>query len=416
MPVTDARSGSTLSPPPRVLIVVNVEWFFLSHRLPIALGLKDAGCDVEVAAGVEQGLDTEIERHGLRFTRLALRRASMNPLHDLMLLVRLYRLYRSKRPDVVHHVAIKPVLYGSLAARLARVPAIVNAVPGLGYLFSDGTGLKAIKARLAMFAYRLSCRGRQVRLIFQNPEDRDSFVAAGVAVPARTVLIRGSGVDVRRFQPSPEPEGPPVVLMASRMLWDKGVAELVEAARLLRTAGGPPCRFVLAGDPDVANPRSVPAAQLEAWQREGVLEWWGHQRDMPAVMRQAALVVFPSFYREGVPKVLLEACAAGRAIITTDLPGCREVVRHGENGLLVPPRDIRALAEAIAALLADPALRERMGRAGRIRAVEEFSETSVVDATLRLYREILGSRWPGAITPEPEGRTLGAPGKSRTST
>jgi glycosyltransferase involved in cell wall biosynthesis len=418
MPATDAHPGQDPSPP-RVLVVVNVEWFFLSHRLPIALGLKRAGCDVEVAAGVEQGLDGEIERQGLPFTRLALRRASMNPLHDLMLLFRLYRLYREKRPDVVHHVAIKPVLYGSLAARLARVPAIVNAVPGLGFLFSEGTGLRAIKSRLAMLAYRVSCRGRHVRLIFQNPEDRDSFIAAGVTVPERTVLIRGSGVNVERFQPSPEPEsesgGPPIVLMASRMLWDKGVAELVEAGRLLRAAGGQSFRIVLAGDPDVANPRSVPAAQLEAWQAEGAIEWWGHQRDMPAVMRQAALVVFPSFYREGVPKVLLEACAAGRAIVTTDLPGCREVVKHGENGLLVPPRDVRALADAIAALLADPARRARMGRAGRVRAVEEFSEASVVDATLRLYREILGSRWPGIIPPEPEGRTLGASRESRTS-
>lgn len=415
MPAIDARPGTSPSPPPRVLIVVNVEWFFLSHRLPIALGLQQAGCDVEVAAGVEQGRGAEIEGHGLRFTPLVLRRTSMNPLHDLALLIRLYLFYRRKRPDVVHHVAIKPVLYGSLAARLARVPATVNAVPGLGYLFSDGTGMKAIKSRLAMLAYRLSCRGRRVRMIFQNPDDRDSFIAAGVAEQSRTVLIRGSGVDVRLFQPTPEPEGPPVVLMASRMLWDKGIAELVEAARLLRAEGRQPFRVVLAGDPDAANPRSVPASQLEAWRAEGVVEWWGHQRDMPAVMRQAAIVVLPSVYREGVPKVLLEACASGRAIVTTDLPGCREVVTHGENGLIVPPRDSRALADAIAALLADPALRARMGQAGRVRAVEEFSVESVVDATLRLYQEILGSRWPGAITPAREATTIAASGRSGTS-
>jgi glycosyltransferase involved in cell wall biosynthesis len=385
--VTSARDPQPASRP-RVLIVVNVEWFFLSHRLPIALGLQRAGCDVEVAASVEQGRQGEIEAHGFRFTRLELTRGSTNPLRELVFIWSLYRLYRARQPDVVHHVAVKPVLYGSLAARLARLPAVVNAVPGLGYLFS-GAGLRR---GLATAAYRICCRGPRNHFIFQNPEDREALLAAGVATRGQAVLIRGSGVDIETFQPTPEPDGPPVVLMASRMLWDKGVAELIEAARLLR-ARGRSCRIVLAGGPDPENPRTVTTDELRAWEREGLIEWWGHQEDMVPVFQRASFVVLPS-YREGTPKVLLEACASGRAIITTDVPGCREVVRHGENGLLVPPRDANALAAAIEQLAEDPARRQRMGQAGRAMAVAHFSDTAVVEATLRLYRDLLGPRWP----------------------
>lgn len=393
---------------------MNVEWFFLSHRLPIALGLQRAGCDVEVAASVEQDRQGEIEAHGFRFTRLTLSRGSTNPLRELVIIWRLYRLYRAKRPDVVHHVAVKPVLYGSLAARFAGIPAVVNAVPGLGYLFSGG-----VRRRLATAAYRICCRGPRSHFIFQNPEDRDALLAAGVATRGQTVLIRGSGVDIERFQPTPEPDGPPVVLMASRMLWDKGVAELIEAARLLR-ARGQSCRIVLAGGPDPENPRTVTADELRGWEREGLIEWWGHQDDMVPVFQRASFVVLPS-YREGAPKVLLEACASGRAIITTDVPGCREVVRHGENGLLVPPRDASALAIAIEELATDPERRRRMGQAGRAMAVAQFSDTAVVDATLRLYRDLLGPRWPVIATEEStaestsESTTANGPAEGRAA-
>jgi glycosyltransferase involved in cell wall biosynthesis len=379
---------------PRVLIVVNVEWFFLSHRLPIALGLKRAGCEVEVAASVEQDRGADIEAHGFPFTRLTLSRGSTNPLRELVIIWNLYRLYRQKRPDVVHHVAVKPVLYGSLAARLARLPAVVNAVPGLGYLFT-GAG---VKRKLATLAYRVCCLSSRNHFIFQNPEDRDGFIAAGIATADQTVLIRGSGVDIEKFRPSPEPDGVPLALMPSRMLWDKGIAELIEAARLLR-ARGRACRIVLAGAPDLQNPRTVRPEELRGWEREGLVEWWDHQHDMASVFQHSTFVVLPS-YREGVPKALLEACASGRAIVTTDVPGCREVVRHGENGLLVPARDGRALADAMEELASNPARRHQMGQAGRAMALAHFSETAVVDATLSLYRDILGPRWPMTAAPE----------------
>jgi glycosyltransferase involved in cell wall biosynthesis len=226
------------------------------------------------------------------------------------------------------------------------------------------------------------------------------FVERHLVPAGRAVLIRGSGVDVRAFSPSEEPEGVPVVLLASRLLWDKGVREFVEAARKLR-GRGQACRFVLVGVPDKENPEAVPEATLRAWSAEGIVEWWGLRDDMPAVLRQAALVVLPS-YREGIPKILLEAAAGGRPIVTTDVSGCREVVRDGENGLLVPPRDASSLAEAIATLLRDRSLRERMGRRGREIAVSEFSEEVVIAATLSVYRDALGSDWPqGSVAGSP---------------
>lgn len=384
----------------RVLLVVNVDWYFWSHRLSLARALRDAGCEVVVATGVERGYRQAIEREGFRFVPLALQRRMTAPWWELASAWELVRLYRHERPRVVHHVAIKPVIYGSLAARVAGVPAVINTIPGLGYTFL-GTGLRGRMLRFGVsFAYRLALADQRVRVIFQNPDDRKMFVERHLVPAGRAVLIRGSGVDVRAFSPSEEPEGVPVVLLASRLLWDKGVREFVEAARKLR-GRGQACRFVLVGVPDKENPEAVPEATLRAWSAEGIVEWWGLRDDMPAVLRQAALVVLPS-YREGIPKILLEAAAGGRPIVTTDVSGCREVVRDGENGLLVPPRDASSLAEAIATLLRDRSLRERMGRRGREIAVSEFSEEVVIAATLSVYRDALGSDWPqGSVAGSP---------------
>jgi glycosyltransferase involved in cell wall biosynthesis len=241
--------------------------------------------------------------------------------------------------------------------------------------------------------FRVAFRHQRARTIFQNPDDRRCFVDAGLLRPDQTALIRGSGVDCATFHPAAEPDGEPVVLLASRLLWDKGIAEFVEAARRLRERGGS-ARFVLAGRPDPGNPTAVPVAQLEAWVRAGILEWWGHRRDMPDVLRRATIVVLPSFYPEGVPKVLLEAAASGRAIITTDTPGCREIVRHRVNGLLVPPRDATAVTRAIEELLGDSGLRRELGQAGRRIAVTEFAEELIVHQTLDVYRTLLGGRRP----------------------
>jgi glycosyltransferase involved in cell wall biosynthesis len=370
----------------RLLMVVNDAPFFWSHRLPLAEGAKRRGWDVHVATG-PGAHDADIAPRGLTYHPVpALTRAGRNPARELEVVASLARLFRAIRPDVLHLVSIKPVLYGGIVARLVGVPAVVSAVSGLGYVFL-ARGARANVARgAALAAYRVALGKGRSRTIFQNEDDRKELLGRGVVSPDRTVIIRGSGVDLDVFPARPEPEGGrPLVVLPSRLLWDKGVGELVRAARILRR-GGSDARFALVGDTD-PNPTTVPRATLEAWSAEGVVEWWGFRDDMPEVLRQASLVCLPS-YREGLPKALLEAGATARAAVTTDVPGCRDAVRHEHNGLLVPPRDAHALAEALGRLLSDPALRRRMGAAGRARAEAEFSVERVVDETMAVYEAL----------------------------
>ncbi len=369
----------------KLLFVINNPDFFLSHRLPIAEAARRAGLAVEIAAPERPSAET-IRQLGFRFHPLPLTRSSAAPLSEARALLALVRLFRRERPDIVHLVTIKPVIYGSLAAQVARVPRVVGALSGLGYVFIAQGAAASVRRRLVEVAYRLAFGHRNKRVIFQNPDDRAQFVARKLLDERDTVLIRGSGVDLSQFKGTPEPDAhPPVVLFASRLLLDKGVAEFAEASRLLR-GRGVKARFVLVGDLDPGNPTSLPRKQLHGWLAEGLVEWWGHRSgaEMPAVFAQSHIVCLPS-YREGLPKVLIEAAAAGRPIVTSDVPGCREVVAHGDNGLLAPARDARALADAIERLVKDPALRRRMGQRGRQRAESEFSIERVIAQTLALY-------------------------------
>jgi glycosyltransferase involved in cell wall biosynthesis len=371
----------------KVLLVVNAEWYFWSHRLALAQALQVAGVEVTVAAAVERGYDVAIRAAGMHFVPLTLRRRSTSVYTELASMLELMRLYRQAQPDLLHHVTIKPVIYGSLAARLARVQRVVNTIPGLGYTFRSDTWKRRLMRSGVSNAYRLALAGNHVRVIFQNPQDRDYFVAHGLVAAERSTVIRGSGVDITIFHPAPEPEGVPIVLLASRLLWDKGVQEFVDAARLARQSLIP-CRFVLVGIPDDENPSSVPEALLRNWHAEGVVEWWGLRNDMPSVLQQATVVTLPS-YSEGVPKILLEAAATQRAIITTDIPGCREVVLHDRTGLLVPPRSADALAQAIMRALGDAALRRRLAAAARVHVEQEFEEKLVIGQTMAVYQTLL---------------------------
>ncbi|MBN1283947.1 MAG: glycosyltransferase family 4 protein [Anaerolineae bacterium] len=370
----------------RLLFVINQADFFLSHKLPVARAALAAGYEVHVAAPVAPEA-AAIQAEGLIFHPVALDRRSLRVWDELFRLRDLYALYRALRPDLVHHFTIKPVIYGGLAARMARVPAVVSAVTGLGYVFLH-TGFKAalLKSGVTLL-YRLALHHPRAGVIFQNPDDLALFRRRRLVDAGAAVIIKGSGVDMQRFALTPEPGGPPVVLFASRMLWDKGVREYVEAARLLR-AQGIKVRLVMAGQSDPHSPAAVPTAQLQAWHDSGLIEWWGHCDDMPAAFAKAHVVCLPS-YREGLPKVLVEAAASGRAIVTTDVPGCREVVRHGENGLCVPVRDAAALAGALKRLIEDAPLRQRMAARGRCIAEAEFSVEQVVRETLALYQKLL---------------------------
>jgi glycosyltransferase involved in cell wall biosynthesis len=379
----------------RLLYVVNVDWFFLSHRIPLARAARDAGMQVTIAGG-DTGRADEIRAEGIDFVPIPISRKGTGALGEAATFLALLRVYRRIRPDIVHHVTLKPVLYGSLNARLAGGPAVVNAISGLGWVFSSDSGAPLLR-RVVEATYRVALGGPRTRTIFQNPEDRDDFVRKELVRLDHTVLIRGSGVDCSRFTVSAEPEGLPVVMLPSRMLWEKGVGQFVEAARELR-ARGVRARFVLVGKSDEGNPTAVPEQQLDAWTREGVVEWWGHRADMPVVLSEASVVALPSYYKEGLPKVLLEAAAAGRPLVATDIPGCREIVRPGVNGFLVPPRDVAALVDAVQRLLASAQLRRTMGAAARGIAEAEFTEDIVVRQTLDLYRELLGGV-PAASAP-----------------
>jgi glycosyltransferase involved in cell wall biosynthesis len=365
----------------KLLFVVTEDWYFVSHRLPLAVAARAAGFEVAVATREGQQGDV-IRRAGIRLIPFGLSRRGGNPLREVMAL---WRLYRFEQPDLVHHVALKPVMFGALAAWLTRVPAQVNAVAGLGWLFTSSTGVVRLirPAFRWMLALLLNQSGSLT--IVQNPEDQSLLEHSGVSA-ARLRLIRGAGVDTQLFCPASQPSGPVCIVLVARMLWDKGVGEFVEAARRL-TASGVKARFVLVGDPDPVNPASVPESTLRGWHGQYGVEWWGRRDDMPVVLQGAHIACLPS-YREGLPKSLLEAAACGLPIVTTDAPGCREVVQDGVNGLLVPVRDVDALVKALGKLIDDAALRSRMGEQSRVRAETEFAQETVIARTLAVYREV----------------------------
>ena len=374
----------------KLLIIVNAVSFLISHRFEIACGARDSGFEVHIAADTESSEESAVLRSaGFHFHRIRLRRGGLNPIHDFLYLQQLFTLIRRIRPQIVHNVTVKPVVYGSFAARAAGVPGIVNAVSGLGYAFSGGKSRRLL-SELVKGAYRLSLNQRRVRVIFQNEDDIHTFVEAGVIDGGQAVLIKGSGVDLNEFSVEDEVNGEPLVVMPARMLRDKGVMEFTEAAELLR-ARGSQARFIMAGKIDRGNPAGLREEELTELARRSGAEWVGHVKDMPSLYKKSHIVCLPS-YREGFPKSLIEACAAGRAIVTTDVPGCRDVVRHSENGLLVPPRDGGALAAALKVLLDDAALRRKMGLAGRARAEAEFDVRTVVRATLGVYEAALAAR------------------------
>ena len=371
----------------RILFFVTEDWYFWSHRLPIARAARDADFDVLIATRTNQHKD-RIENEGFKLIPIGLERKSRNIFKEILSILEIVRIYRREKPDIVHHVAVKPVLYGSWAARIAGISSVVNALAGLGLIFvAQGYRVKVLK-RFVVFAFRTAFSAKNTIGIFQNPEDLKLFVDAGIVKSEKAVLIRGSGVDVSHFIYLPEPAGIPTIVLASRMLWNKGVGEFVEAAKILRK-DGVKCRMILVGNPDSENPASISEETLRRWHAEGIVEWWGHRKDMPEVFAQSNIVALPTTYGEGVPKVLIEAASCGRAIVATDVPGCREIVRHNENGFLIPPRDSKSLAGALKVLIKDPELRARMGVRGRKIVEAEFSEEIVVKQTMEVYERLI---------------------------
>jgi len=371
----------------RILFFITEDWYFWSHRLPIARAARDAGFEVLIATRVGQH-KARIEKEGFKLIPIGLARKSRNIFKEFLSLFEIVKIYRREKPDIVHHVAVKPVLYGAWAARISGISSVVNALAGLGFIFV-AQGLKAsIFKKLIIIAYRTAFSAKNTIGIFQNPEDLTSFVDAGILKSEKAVLIRGSGVDTSQFISLPEPICIPTIVLASRMLWDKGVADFVEAARILQK-DGIKCRMALVGNPDPENPASLTEETLRGWHSERIVEWWGYKDDMPEVLSKAHIIALPTTYGEGVPKILIEAASCGRPIVATDVPGCREIVRHNENGFLVPPRDPKSLADALRILIKDTKLRAKMGRRGREIVEAEFSEDIVVKQTMEVYKNFL---------------------------
>jgi glycosyltransferase involved in cell wall biosynthesis len=369
-----------------LLFVVNVDWAFMSHRLPIALEAQRQGYKVHIATGLTDKLP-ELQRHGLVVHPLAVNRNSVSLGNAWRTMVQLWQVYKSVRPDVVHLVTIKPVLMGGLLARLAGVPAVVAAVPGLGFVFMSQGAKAVIRRWLVGVLYRIALGHRNLKVVFQNSADRGGLANLAHLPDSKVEMIRGSGVDLALYRSTPLPPGVPVVLLAARLVSDKGVHEFVRAARELKQQGVL-ARFCLVGAVDPASPTSLVDAELAQWVAEGVIESWGYRTDMAMVLSAAHLVVLPS-YREGLPKVLLEAAACGRAVVTTDVPGCRDAIDPGVTGVLVPVRDAAALAAALNALINNPALCQTMGNAGRALAENAFDVRQVVATHLRIYQELM---------------------------
>lgn len=374
---------------PRIILFANTDWYLYNFRRSLALAAQSAWYDVLLLSPPGEYGPRFVDM-GLRWQPLEMDRRSLNPLREIAVLWRLVRLFRREQPALVHGFTVKCVVYGALAARIARVPARVNAIAGMGYVFSSHDMKARLLRPLVKGVMKLALGGRNACLILQNPDDAALLEGAGLTDAAHVRLIRGSGVDCVRFVPGArraDSPRPVKVLLAARLLWDKGITEYVAAARALR-GQGKPAAFLLAGMPDPGNPAAVPEADVRAWVQEGVLEWLGHVDDMAALFVTVDVVVLPS-YCEGLPKSLIEAAACALPLVTCDAPGCREVVTDGIDGLLVPPRDADALTAAIARLVDDPALRARLGNAARAKALAEFDEKIVIEKTLAVYRELV---------------------------
>lgn len=373
---------------PRLLYFVTEDWFFCSHFLSRARAAAAAGFDVSVVCRVHDHGEA-IRREGFNLLSIDIRRGRVTPLRDLRLLWRVFGIYRRARPDIVHQIAAKPLIYGSVAARLSGVSGVVNAPVGMGFVFSSKRLFAQLLRPLVLGAYRFLLQPSSGYVVLENRDDLDWLVRERIVRPDRAILIRGAGVDPAQFRPGEE-DRPPIVVVVARLLWDKGIGEFVEAADRLREKGFP-ARFVVIGQSDPENPGSIPGERIDAWRKGGAVEFWGQRTDVADILRRAAIACLPS-YREGLPKVLLEAAACGLPIVATNVPGCREVVVEGVNGYLIAPRDSEALAASLETLLAQPALRRRFGRESRRIVMEHFTEDDVDRRTLKLYRTILTER------------------------
>ncbi len=371
----------------KLLFLVNVDWFFLSHRLPIALAALQAGYEVHIATGITDR-KIELQSHGLIVHELPIVRGKTNLKQEIVTFIKMVQILREVKPTILHTVTIKPVLFGGIAAKFAGIKRLVAAISGLGYVFIEKNQKSNLRKKLISILYRLAFEQPLIKVIFQNQDDKIILTKIKKLHDNQTIIIPGSGVDLNTYAYLPESDLPSTtIIMVSRLLADKGVHEFIEAARQIH-GKGLSVRFQLVGNIDPDNPASITAQQIKAWQTEGTVELLGYRADIADLFSQANVIVLPS-YREGFPKVLIEAAACGRAVVTTDVPGCRDAIIPNVTGLLVPVRDAKALADAIKYLILNPKLRLCMGKTGRQLAEEKYDIRQVVQTHLNIYEELL---------------------------
>ena len=370
----------------KLYIVVNVDWFFLSHRKDIALAAKKAELDVTIVTA-DTGKLKDIEAIGLKTINLPMSRSGMNIKEELGTMLFLYNLYKREKPDVVHHVGMKTILWGTLAAKFAKVKGVVNAVSGLGGFFSDDN--KSILAKVVPKVLKFSHNRKNLLVIFQNNEDRSMYVKKGIIEDSKARFIKGSGVNLQNFCYTPEPtEGKVKIILTARMIVEKGVFLLTEAAEKLRKEFEDKAEFWLVGGID-DHPGAITKVQLDAACDGKYIKWLGYRTDVKELLQQSHIVAFPSYYMEGLPKSLIEACAIGRPIITTQSIGCKDTVDDGVNGFLIAPKEVEPLVEKLRLLINDAELRQKMGKAAREKAEKEFSLDVVIEKHINIYNELI---------------------------
>lgn len=368
-----------------LFIVVNVDWFFLSHRLPIALAAKEKGYRVTIVSK-DTGKKEEIEALGLRFINVEFERSGANPLYELRCIKILYKIYKSEKPDIIHHVTLKASLLGCLAAKLSGIKRVVNAISGFGYNFTDErTG---IKQRIIRTMMNMAFKSKKFHFIFQNPDDINQFMKFNFVSEDQIHLIKGSGVDLNKFTyEKPIAKERVQVILPARMLYDKGIIEFIQAAKKIKDMVVDKAEFVLVGDCDTINLSGIKEEDIKREIDVPFLNWVGFKKDIFSIIKNSDIVVLPS-YREGLPKSLIEACAVGRPIVTTNVEGCRECVIEGYNGYLVPSKNIDTLSEKMEDLINDSEKRIKMGLNGRILAEKNFSIDFVIREHLRIYKDL----------------------------
>lgn len=373
----------------RLLLFITEDWYYWSHRRCIAIAAKNAGYDVYLITRVQK-LKKEIESDGINLIPLKLRRKEKNPFREIISFIQILKIYKDVKPSIVHHVALKPVIYGTIISKILQIDSVVNALAGLGHIFTS----KKLKSKVIRFGLinvlRLLLKNRTYQMILQNPEDCGYLFESEIVKKDNICLIKGAGVDVNEFKFVEEKDVSINLMLAGRLLWKKGVKELIDAGKIIKKKYKN-CKVIIVGEPDIENPGAIPINVLKGWEENGDIIWYRgiSQEKMPEMIALSNIIVLPTTYGEGIPKFLLEAASVGRAIIATDVPGCREIVIQNETGILVPVNDIDSICKAIEYLIENPEIRKKMGNNGRLLVRQEFSQSMVVEKTIMLYDRLL---------------------------